>query len=262
MIAVWKDGKREEVAFHNGVQGTRETEGFVQLEPGQRSEDIKEFIIERTSWMRGEIKGIALNPGMRPLSVDPVVKPASPTATSTKKTQTFGPTIERTLSLSETLQDAFLDLDTGTVSSAPKEMIDQLRAEGQSLGAPEAVREWMRTNGADVLVTPDDLFQVDGLAPLIAVSGTAEIDKERFDKLSAEEVTGWLQPIQKAHDEGTHAQSLWHFKFQDIYAFKTGDGAIGVLQVEHTARIIPRRVKVHDKLRNRGECGVEKCNLT
>jgi hypothetical protein len=62
MMGVFKDGKREELVFHSGVLSGRETQGFVALEPGQRVADIAEFVLERTPWVRGEIRGITLTP--------------------------------------------------------------------------------------------------------------------------------------------------------------------------------------------------------
>jgi hypothetical protein len=56
------------LAFHSGVLTGRETQGFAVLEPGQRVEDVAEFVLERTPWVRGEIPGIALTPvGTKPV---------------------------------------------------------------------------------------------------------------------------------------------------------------------------------------------------
>jgi hypothetical protein len=62
MMGVFKGGKREQLVLHSGVLSGRETQGFVALEPGQRVEDIGAFVLERTPWVRGEIRGIALTP--------------------------------------------------------------------------------------------------------------------------------------------------------------------------------------------------------
>ena len=40
----------------------RETQGFVALEPGQRVENIVEFVLECTPWVNGRIEGITLEP--------------------------------------------------------------------------------------------------------------------------------------------------------------------------------------------------------
>ncbi len=62
MMGVFKGGRREELVFHSGVLGGRETQGFVLLEPGQRVENIVEFVLERTPWVNGRIEGIRLEP--------------------------------------------------------------------------------------------------------------------------------------------------------------------------------------------------------
>jgi len=62
MMGVFKDGTRQELALHSGVLAARETQGFVMLEPGQRVQDITEFVLERTPWVRGEIGNITLRP--------------------------------------------------------------------------------------------------------------------------------------------------------------------------------------------------------
>ena len=61
-MGVFKGGRREELVFHSGVLSGRETQGFVVLEPGQRVENIVEFVLERTPWVNGRIEGITLEP--------------------------------------------------------------------------------------------------------------------------------------------------------------------------------------------------------
>ncbi len=161
----------------------------------------------------------------------------------------FRPVIERTVFLADSLKESFLDLDTGSVLSAPQEVIDALRAKGQlNSGTASDLREWMRASGADVRGGSEDVFHLDGLAPLIAESTNAEADEEKLKALSAKEVMGWLQGTQKAFSESSGPEhGLWRFKPQDIYAFKTREGAIGVLQVQHTPKI-PRRVQLRYKV--------------
>ena len=62
MVGVCKDGRRHEVGLHSGVLSARETQGFVMLDPGQRAADIAQFVLERTPWVRGEIRGVLLTP--------------------------------------------------------------------------------------------------------------------------------------------------------------------------------------------------------
>ena len=245
MIAVWKDGKREEVVFHNGVQGTRETEGFVQLEPGQRSEDIKEFIIERTPWMRGEIKGIALNPGMRPRSVDSVVKPASPTANnpaaSIEKTPAFGPVVERVLSDPDDVRsrEEALLLRTGkmfgALDSAAKEEGGRLRALAASEG--------------DLYAEYDD-YVAKSWTLVTAGLKLSDVLMQQWDNGTAADLDEALKSpgaLQRVEHSGATLYVLPNGLLPLTLAFETRNGERGLLQITEL-NDNPRGVKIRYKL--------------
>jgi hypothetical protein len=75
MMGVMKNGTQEELDLHPGVLRARETQGFVLVQGGQRVEEISEFVLERTPWVRGEIRGVALKPGLPLLKPDAVSAP-------------------------------------------------------------------------------------------------------------------------------------------------------------------------------------------
>ncbi len=139
MMAVFKDGKREEVGLHSGVLSARETQGYVMLEPGQRIEDIADFVLERSPWVCGEIRGIALKP--RASSVVPPERYGKPP---------FGPVMERTLKgWNETRTNCFIDFESGQVLDAPANLAMTNRA---------AVWEWAKAQGVDaVAMTTEEI---------------------------------------------------------------------------------------------------------
>jgi hypothetical protein len=63
MIARLKDGKEQELMFHSGPLTGNPAKGFTLMYPQEVGpEDIKEYVLERTPWVRGEIKDISLRP--------------------------------------------------------------------------------------------------------------------------------------------------------------------------------------------------------
>jgi hypothetical protein len=67
MLARLKNGKVENANFHPGPLTGNPAKGFVQIfESEFKPEDVNEYVLERTPWVRGEIKGIALKPTRSP----------------------------------------------------------------------------------------------------------------------------------------------------------------------------------------------------
>ncbi len=235
MMAVFKSGKREEVGLHSGVLSARETQGFVMLEPGQRVEDIQEFVLERTPWVRGEIRGIALNPR------DSAV--AAPGKTG------FGPVIERELSSNETLSDCLLDADAGRVLSAPKELVASLKAKGQlGKSSPRvlSIADWARTNGVDFMLR-------DRESRLVLLEGLTVMSAIPFDSHEAAEVvrlTDHLAETMAAHTEpGFHMACDFNSADAETrtWVFRTREGGCGVLQLLSFTKN-PTRARIRYKL--------------
>ncbi len=63
MIAVLKSGKREQAHLYKSGLRARETQNSVLLGGFEKNvANVKEFVLERTPWVRGDIKGISLQP--------------------------------------------------------------------------------------------------------------------------------------------------------------------------------------------------------
>jgi len=129
MMAVFKNGKREEVPLHSGVLSARETQGYVMLETGQRIEDIAEFVLEHTPWVRGEIGSVVLKPQDK--------------STPARAGNGSGPVIEQTLySVAAQRPITGLDLDSGEGVALPAEM--ETSSEAQFF-------QWLGEHGVDLM---------------------------------------------------------------------------------------------------------------
>jgi hypothetical protein len=63
MMAKLKNGKTREVQFHPGPLRGNPSKGFAIIWPDELNPaDVKEYVLERARWERGEIKGVALKP--------------------------------------------------------------------------------------------------------------------------------------------------------------------------------------------------------
>ncbi len=67
MVARLRKGAAENLVFHTGVLAGSPAKGFALIHgPEQETRTwlarVKELVIERTPWVRGEIRGIALKP--------------------------------------------------------------------------------------------------------------------------------------------------------------------------------------------------------
>ena len=173
----------------------------------------------------------------------PVIQQITATETSG-----FGPVIERELSANAILANAFLDLDTGKVLSAPKEFLDSLRAKGRlNNGSPQAyaVREWMSSSGADVIALvgfgkPSRLVQVDGVSSQVGEK-PLQPGGHTFDTVPAELVMKSITTLPSLDDSAKQ----WFYFPSVISSFKTREGRIGVLEILDAN---PDKVKLRYKL--------------
>jgi serine/threonine protein kinase len=150
----------------------------------------------------------------------------------------FGPVVEQTVT-------TFLDLDTGRILEAPAEI--------QKAGYDsERVRDWMRTNGADLVClqtrTPS-LILVDGpamLTGLLQDPGNGNTIPRHIDQITAEEV---LQTAKTFTLEWmkTNRQRVWGIEPDSASVFKTREGGIGVVEITGTSDN-PPGVKIRYKL--------------
>jgi hypothetical protein len=155
----------------------------------------------------------------------------------------FDPVIERNLSANEFLSNSFLDLDTGNVLSASKELLDEISGDGKfPTGSPHTakVRDWMRANGADVLVrtspgpgkppAPAFVTQVDGLGPSIGEK-KASPGGFTFDTVTIDILKQWLSESEKVFSERKPDEMQWGYHLSGVYAFKTREGRVGILEL-------------------------------
>ncbi len=169
----------------------------------------------------------------------------------------FEPVIELELSANDSLKDAFLDLDTGKVMSAPKELVDSLRAKGWLYnGAPSAdsIREWMQSSGVDVIARvgkpeePSDLSQVDGFSwgagERLPQPGGFTFDTVTVEGLR-QQLPHFEEPSASSHEPGR----MWGYPPTSISAFKTREGRLGILEILDAK---PGRVKLRYKLLQNG----------
>ncbi|MEO7297938.1 MAG: WD40 repeat domain-containing serine/threonine protein kinase, partial [Verrucomicrobiota bacterium] len=180
----------------------------------------------------------------------------------------FSPVIERELSGNESLSNSFLDLDTGRVLSASKELVESLRAKGQLNGGyPQVrgvIRDWMRSNGVDVVLRPlsKPSLQIKGIGvfshtnelSVTQVGGFnnrlgegKQAQPQAFDSISAERVLRTSKLIEEAFAEVPDDDRVFEFIPEQVFAFKTREGRAGILQVTGFNEK-QRRVKIRYKL--------------
>jgi hypothetical protein len=62
LIAYLKNGEREEIDFHSGLQSGTPTKGYALIHRGELViDEIQYYALERVPWLSGEVRGIALN---------------------------------------------------------------------------------------------------------------------------------------------------------------------------------------------------------
>ena len=148
---------------------------------------------------------------------------------------------ELVLSNGDNLQDCFVDLSTGRILSAPPDIMEGLKAEGQlHRGQPIQVLsivQWMRENNLDLVKRSGlpGVTLVDGMGVLAGkeVGGLGHFDRQTFEE---------LDELQKLFSETlllhTNRQPLGlaHYNFEphgdeDTWIFQARNGRIGVIEI-------------------------------
>ena len=180
----------------------------------------------------------------------------------------FGPVIERTLSFNESLQDSFLDLDTGRLLSPPPDIRALFktpygtRVSWESKSDPRAVkmREWLRASGAKLMACGGEygerLEMREGFAIQPPWTGTNRVGFDQTDpNVVAKQAEVFLKPLQTNSvikilllQPGYDPQLGLR---QDTFLFITREGTVGVLQILNTEDN-PRGVKIRYKLVQNG----------
>ena len=94
---------------------------------------------------------------MSPVGVRPVMPPAVEEMTKEFIVGGFEPVVERELLANDLLSSSFLDVETGRVLSAPKELVESLksiRPMGKSLPQVELIADSVGANGVDFMIRP------------------------------------------------------------------------------------------------------------
>ena len=177
----------------------------------------------------------------------------------------FGPIIHRVIQPLDSGTNLFLNLDTGRLLTPPKDIAalfqepygDRLSWELADDPRARLMREWLRTSGANLMVSDGPLAQAKLEMRLGVVAHLPWAGNERvtFDQTEANMVAGQAQSLlrpllgnrmtpirlfQPGLDPQTNTR-------QDTFLFLTDAGAIGVLQILDTTER-PRGVRVRYRL--------------
>ena len=177
----------------------------------------------------------------------------------------FGPTINRVIQSGETGTNLFLDLDTGRLLTPPEDICALFKEEyGQRVSwektsdpRAERMREWLRSSGANLMVSDGQLWLArlemrEGVAINPPWTGTGRVGFDQTDpNVVAKQAEVFLKPLQtntvipiRQLQPDFDAQSNTRL---DTFLFRTREGTIGVLQILNTEDN-PPGVRVRYKL--------------
>ncbi len=228
MVARLRNGGSEKLVFHTGVVTGSPAKGFALIhgsEPEAKNwlEQVKEMIIERTPWVRGEIKSISLKPRS---AVEGAFAPA-----------TFGPVIERMVSGEGDARRRFIDFETGRQFAASEFFGPKAEP------SPEETQKWWKENGIDAM--GDTSPAVSGLVgfDMIAVP----VPLHEWDMPPAR-----LDYYLAAAKPGTPATMSAKGDLPATYVIQTREGGCGLLQITGFSGAVPgaRSVMIRYKLLN------------
>jgi len=149
-------------------------------------------------------------------------------------TKTFGAVREVVFGDEAGLKDCFLDLDSGQLLSAPKDLVESLRSSGRlddwDVDVP-VIQDWLRNNGVDLVRTRQDLRVIGGGSIL------AEGEPSRaFDSLTAADLVFKgdyiLQVIENTGGSRPDVPVLTSLEKKGrTYVIQTRSGRTGLVQV-------------------------------
>jgi serine/threonine protein kinase len=151
----------------------------------------------------------------------------------------FQPCREVELTGNAELRDCFLDLDTGQVLSAPRELVELLRAKGQSAAQSETIRDWMRASGADLRKAAGEtgLDQLDGVRMLMAFGPGSQANLRVFDTLDTSRVMNAVFAVEEAlKDSAATGNSQGNPRWfmltaANVHAVKTREGSVALVEI-------------------------------
>jgi len=199
-------------------------------------------VAENPGELRKLIESVWKNfPELKPTTVDQTKSASANSRTpavAPPSANGFEPAVYRELSANATLTNAFLDLDTGKVTSAPAEFLADLKRKGQLYdGDPSAaaVRGFMQKTGMDILAitnakAPAELKQVDGLVDNAGEKATPQ-PGHTFDTVPVEFLRRNIQQFAGRPDDLKESERLWLHDPKCVTAFQTREGRMGVLEI-------------------------------
>jgi tRNA A-37 threonylcarbamoyl transferase component Bud32 len=169
----------------------------------------------------------------------------------------FEPIREIVLRRGSALQDAFLNLETGQILSAPTNLVQTLKASGRlsTSGTVQVlpVLDWMRENGADLICRPgpNGITLVDGANLLMSEHGS---HPSTFDSLEALEVGGaadmLAEPLALHTNREPMGLAITWFDVAEgtnTWALRTRSGRAGLLELR-ADRVQPDHIRFRYKL--------------
>ncbi|MCW5555760.1 MAG: serine/threonine protein kinase [Verrucomicrobiae bacterium] len=205
MIARLRSGGSEKLVFHTGVLTGSPAKGFALIHGSEREvqdwlQQVKEMVIERTPWVRGEIRNIALKPRF-------TAEKAS--------AHTFGPIIERVVSGGGDTRQRFIDFDTGDQFAA-SDIFDAAEP------SPEETQRWVKQKGIDA--AGDASPAISGLVGFDMVA--VPVPRNEWDMTSAR-----LDYYLATAKPSTPAIMFPKGDMSASYVIQTREGGRGLLQI-------------------------------
>jgi hypothetical protein len=209
--------------------------GVVQVFP--RDIDADRYRLRYRMWLPAEAKSTA---------VPPVAQSGADTRTAKSPGTPFGKIVTTTLELPAAGRECLLDLETGKTAVPPKILNPDELADGSSLPRNERFTRWCRDQGIDVfggVTTTESGIPIGkgaaGPARQFSLIGLdmieARILPETFVELTVEDAREILERMPEQRSKTAWMMIDFQLaEHPDTFAFKTREGAVGLLQMEAT----------------------------
>lgn len=217
MMAKLHDGREQLMSFPTEIKGET-AKGFAAAYQFT-SNDVKEFVLQRSPWVYGEIPNIALAPnGGLPAKAVPPPPLHNQIRGWIFKTQRDG----YTEGAGSVLCDRYVDLESATIQVRPPSTEPELNAAEFA-----SMRNFARDNGLDLLFCRDESMLCIALDMTLYPLGKewGEFDPKRIldDPVLGNAESGAESFVPRPHE------------LPATYGFRTREGSFGVLQIQEAA---------------------------